>query len=425
LKCSKIQSREKSTNHFEREEVMKSKKLSIVCAACLALILVASSLIMACAPAPTPAKTLKIGAMYSLTGDMSTVEILLRDGAVLCQEWINEKGGITINGEKYLIELVIEDTKSTADGAVAAATKLVAQDQVKFIIGLVRPDMTIASSSVTEPAGVLRSLDWDGNPDTMSPKTPYTFRPVLAGGEMISVCYDYLVEAYPDVKTVAILNPDEPGGQGFTQASKAIAAAHGLTVVASEFHLTGTEDYYPTLTKLLAAKPDALDLGTGNPLEAGLKFKQARELGFTGPIFNISPVSLDGLLEMAGKDFCYDYFNAALDMQSPTVPPMMKELQKRWEAKFGTPFQPNFECFQGWDTLWCLTQAIEAAQSLDPAVVKTAWENMESIETCYGTGHMGGLQVYGIKHLVVRQQCISRLEKGQVELIKWYMPVFP
>jgi branched-chain amino acid transport system substrate-binding protein len=374
------------------------------------------------APAP---KTLKIGAMYSLTGDMSTVEIMLRDGAMLCQDWINEKGGITINGEKYLIELSVEDTKSTVDGAVAAATKLVEQDKVKFIIGLVRPDMTIACSSVTEPAGVLRSLDWDGNPDTMSAKTPYTFRPILAGAEMIPILYGYLVETYPNVKSVAILNSDEPGGQGFTKASEGVAAAYGLQVVASELTPTGTQDYYSVLTKLLAAKPDALDLGSGNPMEVGLRFKQARELGFTGPIFNLTPVSLYNILDMAGKDFCYDYFNPALDMQSPTVPSMIKEVQKRWEAKYGTLFQANFESFQGWDTLWCLVQAIEAAQSLDPAAVKTAWEKMPSIETCYGTGHMGGLQTYGINHLVVRQQCISRLEKGQVELIKWYTPEFP
>jgi len=374
------------------------------------------------APAP---KTLKIGAMYSLTGDMSTVEIMLRDGAMLCQDWINEKGGITINGEKYLIELGVEDTKSTVDGAVAAATKMVEQDKVKFIIGLVRPDMTIACSSVTEPAGVLRSLDWDGNPATMSANTPYTFRPILAGAEMIPILYGYLVETYPNVKSVAILNSDEPGGQGFTKASEGVAAVYGLQVVASELTPTGTQDYYSVLTKLLAAKPDALDLGSGNPMEVGLRFKQARELGFTGPIFNLTPVSLYNILDMAGKDFCHDYFNPSLDMQSSTVPPMMKELQKRWEAKYGTLFQANFESFQGWDTLWCLVQAIEAAQSLDPAAVKTAWEKMPSIETCYGTGHMGGLQTYGIKHLVVRQQCISRLEKGQVELIKWYTPEFP
>jgi ABC-type branched-subunit amino acid transport system substrate-binding protein len=102
----------------------------------------------------------------------------------------------------------------------------------------------------------------------------------------------------------------------------------------------------------------------------------------------------------------------------------MRELEKRWNDKFKTKFQ--FESFQGWDALWCLVQAIEAAQSLDPTAVKTAWENMKSIETSYGTGHMGGLKTYGVNHLVVRPCPITGfVTKGKVKLIKWYTPSFP
>jgi hypothetical protein len=70
-------------------------------------------------------------------------------------------------------------------------------------------------------------------------------------------------------------------------------------------------------------------------------------------------------------------------------------------------------------------QAIEAAQSFDPTDVKTAWEKMKSIETSYGTGHMGGLKAYGVNHLVVRPCPISGFIKGEVKLIKWYTPNFP
>ena len=118
------------------------------------------------------AKTLKIGVIHSLSGFGSEVEMVMRNGEVLCQDWINEKGGITIGGEKYLIELIVEDQKGNVDGAVAAATKLVERDKVKFIIGQMVPDMTIAASSVTEPAKVLRSLAWGGGiPAVMNPKT--------------------------------------------------------------------------------------------------------------------------------------------------------------------------------------------------------------------------------------------------------------
>ena len=122
------------------------------------------------------AKTLKIGAIYSLTGLGSEIEPILRNGSELCRVWINEKGGITIKGEKYLIDLIVEDQKGVVDGAVAAATKLVERDKVKFIIGQIVPDVIIAAASVTEPAKVLRSLAWGGGIRCDEPQNPLHFQ---------------------------------------------------------------------------------------------------------------------------------------------------------------------------------------------------------------------------------------------------------
>ena len=406
----------------ERRLKMPKKQLHIL----LVSLLVSGLIFMGTAvDALAAAKTLKIGAIYSLTGLGSEIETICRNGSELAKDWINEKGGITIKGEKYLIELAVEDQKGVVDGAVAAATKLVERDRVKFIIGQVVPDVVIAAASVTEPAKVLRSLAWGGGiPAVMNPKTPYTFRPVLSGAEMIPVNYDYLRDTYPKVKTVALTNPDEPGGQFFMMVARKEAEKHGLKVVAAEFHNPQEQqDFYPVLTKLLAAKPDAVDIGTGFPIPVSLKFKQVRELGFKGPVFGPSPVELYTILDIAGKGFAYDFFNSSLDIESASVPPIIKKQKQLWEPKYKTRYM--FESFQGWDALWCLVQAIEAAQSLDPTDVKTAWEKMKRIETSYGTGHLGGLKTYGINHLVVRPCPISAFVKGKVKLIKWYTPEFP
>jgi branched-chain amino acid transport system substrate-binding protein len=93
-------------------------------------------------------KTLKIGGLFCLTGFGSSAETYIAQGAKLSEEWINEKGGLTIKGEKYRVELVVEDMKGTADGAVAAATKLAYDDKVKIVIGTVVPFMVQAAGSV-------------------------------------------------------------------------------------------------------------------------------------------------------------------------------------------------------------------------------------------------------------------------------------
>jgi ABC-type branched-subunit amino acid transport system substrate-binding protein len=66
-------------------------------------------------------------------------------------DWFNEKGGITIKGEKYLFEAVTEDHKCTAEGSKTATEKLVNDHKVKFIE---RNDHLHQSGggAVTEPA---------------------------------------------------------------------------------------------------------------------------------------------------------------------------------------------------------------------------------------------------------------------------------
>jgi ABC-type branched-subunit amino acid transport system substrate-binding protein len=122
------------------------------------------------------AKVLKIGAVDSLTGWMAAGEQPTNDGAKLAAAWINDNGGITVNGVKYKIKLLSVDAKSSPQGMAAAVTKLVEKEGVKFIIGGVNPVMNTAASSITEPAGVLRLSNYTcATPEESGPQFPLTF----------------------------------------------------------------------------------------------------------------------------------------------------------------------------------------------------------------------------------------------------------
>ncbi len=68
-------------------------------------------------------KTLRIGFTCSLAGFSTEMERIHEQGAEIAKDWINEKGGITIKGEKYLVELAVRTTRALTDGAVAAVEK--------------------------------------------------------------------------------------------------------------------------------------------------------------------------------------------------------------------------------------------------------------------------------------------------------------
>ena len=74
--------------------------------------------------APGQAKVLKIGLIVSLTGPMAPGFKSMADAAKPAADVLNKRGGITVKGQKYMVEFVTEDDQSSPAGAVAAANKL-------------------------------------------------------------------------------------------------------------------------------------------------------------------------------------------------------------------------------------------------------------------------------------------------------------
>ncbi len=82
----------------------------------------------------------KIGAVFAVTGPASWLGEPEKKTALMLVDQINAKGGI--NGHK--IELIIEDTKGSADETVKAVLKLIEKDNVVAVIGPSRSGSSMA-----------------------------------------------------------------------------------------------------------------------------------------------------------------------------------------------------------------------------------------------------------------------------------------
>jgi branched-chain amino acid transport system substrate-binding protein len=387
------------------------QKLLMIMTTAAAIILVFVGLAMS---APKP-EVLKIGMLAGLTGPGSQMQMAARDFTLMCQDWINREGGITIKGKKYQIQCIVEDTKSSTAGSVTAATKLIFQDQVKFIIGGFVPVMVDAVAAVTEQNKVLyvASMSDVVHPDRLlSFVGNYSYASPLAG------LYDAMLRLYPRVKVIGYIVEDEPGARAVANLSQNIAKARGLEVLEQQLHPWESTEYYPEWTKVLSQKPDAVDNGLKMPNNTAACVKQGREQGFKGPMF----ASISGdprlLLNMIGKDLATDFLWASLDVYGPAAPPKMKEIVKLWSDTHKQPC--DLDGVSAWDLLWVLAQAIEKAQSLDPVEVAKTFEKTDTFDTSRGTAKMGGAKTFGINHMVFRPCPVSRLKNGKIEFIRWY-----
>ncbi|MGA2109754.1 MAG: ABC transporter substrate-binding protein [Syntrophorhabdales bacterium] len=388
------------------------KLLSVITVSCALSVVVLFPLASSFAKEPAgEAKTLKIGVITSITGPIAPALKALADAAKPAQDLMNQRGGITIKGQKYLIELVVEDDQSSPPGGIGAANKLI-QAGVKFIIAPQFPPTNLALGPITEEAKVIRMKGMGIGKEEMPPQMRYNFYGT-ATILNIPTCYDYLTKNYPKVKKIAFVTPDDPGIGSNREATEKEAKKRGLEIVFQEAFKIGSEDFYPILTKALEKKPDAIDMIVAIPLWSSGIVNQSRELGFNGPIFTAMLGDIHILNSMLNQKYAYDVFHAGADVLSPQMMPIVRDYRVLIEKQLKTTFNMDHALLI--EGLYPLLQGIEKAQSFDTDKVAATLENMKKIDTIYGPGRMGGQDVFGINHVVYRPPMISRIANGKIE----------
>jgi len=374
------------------------------------------------APSTSDSKTLKIGQMLEMSGPFAPGLELVQQGTAVCAQWINDNGGINVAGQKYNVQVLLEDNKSSPESSVAIANKLIFQEGVKFLIGPAVPPLSMAMAKISEDAKVVRVLSVGvGTPGELNKNTPFTFCP-MSTVSMIGPVYDYLVKTYPKVKKIAQVSPADPSSVYWMDTSKKWAEKNGMQVVFAETYPVTTQDFFPLCTRLWNTKPDAIDLGLGpEPFKAGV-IKAIRQLGFTGPLFSGDTIEPNVITALVGKDAAYDLITVCLNPTSTSLSPIAQEIKKRVDAKYPGVYQDRH--VGGWSALWMLTQAIQKAQSLDPVKVAETFSKMQNIEGVFGPATMGGLKALGVNNVVMQPRPLIRIDRGQITDIQIVKPRF-
>jgi branched-chain amino acid transport system substrate-binding protein len=358
-------------------------------------------------------ETLQIGAILSLTDWYSVVDAADKVDLEYTAQMINDDGGIQVQGKSYQIELLIEDGKSSLDGNTAAANKLVLDDKVQFVVG---PGafFNLATTPIFEQNNVLHVANYNGlNPAEMNADTPYAFLgldPITqANAELKS-----LMLYYPEVKTVCMATEDATY-PAFEPHFRALVERLGLTLSGDPvLFATNAEDYNPVASKIMEQNPDAVWMPIGiDPSFFGI-VTGLRTLGYEGPIsFPVDAPSVVGALGDAATGIV-GVLSKQID--DPYMAAPMKRL-----LEMGDPNRHVFGLAP--NALYLLAHAIEAADSLDPTLVRDKWETMTSMPTLYGDGFPSGNELYGLtNHAWANPIPVCLINDGQVEYKPWIIP---
>ena len=266
----------------------------------------------------------RIGVMESLTGPGETYGTVANQAKQMAVDEINAAGGI--NGR--MLELVVEDSGCTAKDAVSAYKKLTDVDGVKIILGTSCSSAMLGAAPLAEADGVVLFSGLASNPDIAN-AGDYIFRTQISD---IQVGIDTGNLLWSDgVRSLATISEQTDYAQGIRTTTVAQFRELGGAIAAEERYTSDVADFRPQLTKLFSANPDALHLAPQSEFAAGAIIKQARELGYEGPIYAETVSVGTTALEIAGDAAAgMKAFANVLDLDIPKAKEVLDNFRDRY-----------------------------------------------------------------------------------------------
>ena len=321
----------------------------------------------------TSGDTIKIGGLAPLSGAVAVYGVECKNGIDLAVEEINAAGGIA--GKK--IDFICEDDEGMTDKTVNAFKKLLTKDKVSIVIGSLPSGCAKSTTTLAQARGVLQIAPAATAPD-ITDAGNFIFRACFIDPFQGTVGGKFAAETLGAKKAAVLYNIQSDYSVGMTENFKTAFAASGGEIVALESYADNDKDFNAQLTKIKSTSPDVVYLpdyyGT-----VALIAKQLRAQGIMAPI--VGGDGWDGLIGSAGDEVVNGFYSNHYSTDST------EEKVQKYVSAFRAKYNkyPNAFSALGYDCVYLLKDAIEAAGSSEAAAVRDA---LEKIDGTYVTGHL-------------------------------------
>jgi len=364
-------------------------------------------------------KTLVIGTTLPLSGPAAGWGLGLSRMNDFFAEDTNGKGGLKVGGDVLKIKTIAYDNKGMPSEAAANATKLVHNDKIKYLIGGVIAATGMAELPVTQPAKVVTTSLWWGK-EILEPNKPFSFRQTVSQLEIAPAMYSWISKNNPKIKTMAQINPNDTSGWDTAAAIREAATGNGIQVVAEEFFERGTKDMYPFLTKILAKKPDLIDVAVTAPGDGAVIVKQLYELGYKGAKAWTCGTNPIQIIQLCGTEAAEGlWFAYGQNLEGPNSTPETRALAKRYKEKFNEDLAPHHVTSYAMGEIFA--RAMVEAGTIETEPVTKVVEKTHKFETVFGPYVLLGKQKYGIDRQFVHRMMLAQARGGKPVEIEWLL----
>jgi len=363
------------------------KKLSIVLVSCLlALLIVASLIVVGCGEEKPEKDKIVFGQAVSLTGPNAFIH---QSAAGPVQEmWIDEmnaKGGIYVKeyDKRLPIELIVYDDKSDHGTMVKLIEKLILEDKVDFLLPPCGTAFLYAAAPIFDKHGYIL-LGGEGGASSLEELAddyPYLFTTLnYSNHYQMPVLADIFAEV--GVKKVAITYLEDLHGVEYLGASVPEFEKKGLEIVMQKSHPLGIKDLSSVLKEAKALGADAFCAFT-YPDEVFLLTGQSIELGINFNAFLVGP----GGCFTVYRDVIFgpELINGVMfeGAWSPKQSAGIKEFYDEFVSRYTETAVDAWGHIYYWAGYQFLEKAIEKAGTLDQEKIRDIMAK-EKFDTCLG-----------------------------------------
>jgi len=366
------------------------------------------SLLMAGAVFAAP--SVKIGALFSVSGPASFLGEPERNTAEMMVAEINKAGGI--KGRK--LELIVYDTQGDATRAVQAANKLIKDDKVVAIIGPSTTGDSMAVIPVVEKAEI-PLISCAAGIKITDPVKKWVFK--TAQNDALAVMKIYKNLQKQKINKIAILTVSDGFGSSGREQLKLQTKEFDIKIISDETYSPSDKDMTVQLTKIRQSEAQAIVCWGTNPGPA-IVARNAKQLGIKIPLYMSHGVSSKKFIELAGagaEGIILPSGRVIVADQLPKSDPQKKALMN-YVNKYREHYKVEGDHFGGhaYDAIMLLTKAMEQA-GFSPAAIRDQLEKTKKVAGIGGTFSFSPQDHAGLNSDAF---VLVQVEKGDWKLIK-------
>jgi branched-chain amino acid transport system substrate-binding protein len=321
-----------------------------------------------------PAESVKIGAIFSVTGPASFLGAPEEKTARMLVDQINAKGGV--NGQK--IELIVKDSGGSPEKAVSFAKQLIEEEKVLAIIGPSTSGETMAIKGLCEQNQMIL-VSCAAAEVIVNPVAKYVFKTPQKDSQAATWIYRTMKEK--GITKIAVLTGNDGFGAAGKKQLEDLAKVEGIEILANEVYDKAATDLTDILTKVKGTPGVQAIVNWSIVPAQSIVAKNMRQIGLNVPLFQShgfgnlqyveqAGVAAEGILFPAGRLLVV----AELPDEHP-----QKELLATYKKDYETLYKEPVSTFGGhaYDAFMIVIEGLKRAGQPDREKVRDAIESLK------------------------------------------------